>query len=88
MKRKGLSKDKLPLQPFKKDPNVTLSGKAESNVFYSVYDDGDELRILPCFHEYHSHCADTWIKKNPTCPVCHADVWQLYTEGSSNINTG
>ena len=91
VKPTGLSKDKidlLPLGTFKKDTNVTLSSKAECNVCCSEYDDGDELRILPCFHECQSHCVSTRIKKNPTCPVCHADVWQLFTEGSSNINTG
>ncbi|KAI9264382.1 hypothetical protein BDA99DRAFT_559648 [Phascolomyces articulosus] len=32
---------------------------------------GDVLRILPCHHEYHRDCIDTWLtKKSSSCPLC------------------
>nr|XP_043614024.1 E3 ubiquitin-protein ligase ATL23 [Erigeron canadensis] len=28
-------------------------------------------RMFPgCNHGFHLHCADTWLAKNPVCPVC------------------
>ena len=36
---------------------------------------GDEARTLPCFHEYHAVCIETWLRTGRggclTCPICH-----------------
>lgn len=34
------------------------------------YDNGEELRILPCSHHFHQGCADEWFKITATCPLC------------------
>lgn len=34
------------------------------------YEEGDELRILPCSHHFHLGCADEWFKITATCPLC------------------
>lgn len=41
-----------------------------------VYETGDRLRTLPCFHMYHSDCIDPWLVKNGTCPVCLRHIVQ------------
>ncbi len=28
------------------------------------------LKVLPCFHTYHSECIKEWFHKNNVCPVC------------------
>ncbi|KAG0323896.1 E3 ubiquitin-protein ligase rnf13 [Dissophora globulifera] len=38
------------------------------------FSNGDELRMLPCHHEFHCECIDPWlIRKSSTCPLCKYD---------------
>ena len=39
------------------------------------FEDGQELRTLPCHHEYHVKCIDPWLlQKHAVCPLCKAEV--------------
>lgn len=38
------------------------------------FSDGQDLRILPCCHEYHLDCVDPWLRENHTCPLCMFDI--------------
>lgn len=31
---------------------------------------GKDIRVLPCQHEYHKLCIDPWLIENFTCPLC------------------
>jgi hypothetical protein len=38
------------------------------------FEDGDEIRSLPCRHEFHCDCIDPWLtRKSSTCPLCKFD---------------
>ncbi|KAF9159035.1 hypothetical protein DFQ26_006998 [Actinomortierella ambigua] len=39
------------------------------------YKDEDEIRILPCKHEYHVGCIDNWLTtRKKFCPICKRDI--------------
>ena len=61
-KQKGLSKNelqRLPTTVYKADEN---NANTECHICMCDYENGDSLKILPCFHSYHDQCIDKWIK--------------------------
>ncbi|XP_068645360.1 receptor homology region, transmembrane domain- and RING domain-containing protein 1-like [Aristolochia californica] len=39
------------------------------------YKDGDVLRVLPCKHEFHTVCVDSWLTSwGTSCPWCKHDM--------------
>lgn len=55
-------------------PHKRAELNKECQVCLNDYINGDVLRILPCFHEFHTPCIDPWLKINHTCPVCRVVV--------------
>lgn len=47
---------------------------AECCICLSSYEDGIELRELPCGHHFHCACVDKWLYINSTCPLCKYDI--------------
>lgn len=47
---------------------------AECCICLSAYDDGVELRQLPCGHHFHCACIDKWLRINATCPLCKYNI--------------
>ncbi|KAI4330399.1 hypothetical protein MLD38_028689 [Melastoma candidum] len=39
------------------------------------YKDGEIIKVLPCRHEFHSSCVESWLNKGGLfCPVCKHDM--------------
>ncbi|KAB8087588.1 hypothetical protein EE612_011930 [Oryza sativa] len=50
-------------------------GALECAVCLTVFDDGDDLRLLPqCSHAFHPDCIDPWLEGHVTCPLCRANL--------------
>uniref|UniRef100_UPI00358FA1EF E3 ubiquitin-protein ligase znrf3-like isoform X2 n=1 Tax=Myxine glutinosa TaxID=7769 RepID=UPI00358FA1EF len=38
------------------------------------FNHGQELRVLPCNHEFHKACVDPWLFQHQTCPLCMYNI--------------
>ena len=41
------------------------------------FSDGDEIRALPCRHQFHTTCVDPWFSGHTSCPACRHDLSTL-----------
>ncbi|XWS74683.1 hypothetical protein CRYUN_Cryun01aG0019000 [Craigia yunnanensis] len=49
----------------------SLSSPSSCSICLGEYKDSDMLRLLPdCGHIFHLKCVDSWLRLNPTCPIC------------------
>ena len=43
------------------------------------YEDGDNVRTMPCLHYFHTECIDKWLlSRGRTCPICKFDIKRNY----------
>lgn len=75
-------KNKLSLREVQRFPIRSFSsasgaGSTTCQICFCDYSEGEELRMLPCFHDYHVKCIDRWLKDNSTCPICRANLVDL-----------
>ncbi|XP_072975793.1 E3 ubiquitin-protein ligase At1g12760-like isoform X1 [Typha angustifolia] len=58
---------------------------AECCICLSAYDDGVELRELPCSHHFHCTCIDKWLYINATCPLCKYNIIKSNNSGREEV---
>ncbi|XP_041368639.1 uncharacterized protein LOC121382986 isoform X2 [Gigantopelta aegis] len=73
VKHKGLTNEGISALPTRQ---YQLNGpqNTDCQICLAKFETGEELRILPCTHEYHTACIDEWLKRNATCPVCRNNI--------------
>lgn len=68
----------LPLKLYHKLPNHLNEDDAQCYICLVEYEDGDEVRVLPCHHEFHRLCIDKWLKEiHRICPLCRGDICKI-----------
>ena len=73
----------LPTYPHK--PLARLEGESDDDftlrtqcqICLCDYEDGDQVRALPCMHAFHAACTESWLRIRLQCPNCLADMVQL-----------
>ncbi|XP_062221687.1 uncharacterized protein LOC133921006 [Phragmites australis] len=69
----------LPCKSHKKLETPQCSDDMEQcHICLTGYEDGEQIRTLPCKHEFHMQCVDKWLKEvNRVCPLCRGDVCEV-----------
>lgn len=65
--------------------HVLADEDAECCICLSAYDDGAELRQLPCGHHFHCICVDKWLHINATCPLCKYNILKSSSHGQEEV---
>jgi len=76
--------NRLPTYKFKapkkaagaESDDVSGTGDEHSSCMVCLcdFEDGDTLKIVPCFHKFHEECIDRWLLQKAECPVCKASA--------------
>lgn len=67
--------ESLPVKLYTKLQKHQTEEAAQCYICLVEYEDGDSLRILPCYHEFHRTCIDKWLKEiHRVCPLCRGDI--------------
>ncbi|KAK6924499.1 PA domain [Dillenia turbinata] len=67
--------ESLPCCTFNPVYSSSHHGRETCAICLEDYRDGECLRVLPCQHEFHAGCVDSWLTKWSTfCPVCKHDI--------------
>ncbi|KAG0296286.1 hypothetical protein BGZ96_009826 [Linnemannia gamsii] len=66
----GEEKDKMEL------PFANANAQTMCAICLGEYEVGDQVRTLPCYHQYHLACIDPWLLNVASlCPICKRDLW-------------
>ena len=50
----------------------TRDEQRSCSICLAPYEEGQAVRTVACFHQFHRDCIDVWLTANPTCPICKA----------------
>ncbi|BFF89677.1 E3 ubiquitin-protein ligase RNF13 [Drosophila madeirensis] len=88
--QRRLRRHRLPKSMLKKLPVLRYTKNNANNKYDTCvicldeFVEDDKLRVLPCFHPYHTHCIDPWLTENRrVCPICKRKVFTKGEERAS-----
>ncbi|KAG0263214.1 hypothetical protein BGZ95_003852 [Linnemannia exigua] len=57
-------------------PFANANAQTMCAICLGEYEVGDQVRTLPCYHQYHLACIDPWLLNVASlCPICKRDLW-------------
>ncbi|PVD36432.1 hypothetical protein C0Q70_03416 [Pomacea canaliculata] len=48
--------------------------REKCTICLSEFEEGEDVRRLPCMHLFHIECVDQWLATNKKCPICRVDI--------------
>jgi len=66
--------NKLPTYQFTPSPDQTEASTCL--ICQCEFTEGEEIKKLPCNHEYHKSCVDPWLIDNDSCPLCTQKAYE------------
>jgi hypothetical protein len=67
--------EQLPVVSHRKKAGGSVPGAITSCcVCLESFEEGEPLRVLPCFHQFHVLCVDKWLAVKAECPVCKVSI--------------
>ena len=67
----GLSVEELDQLPTS---TATEAEVGSCTICYEDYEQGVQLRSLPCSHYFHKGCVDQWLEEQEVCPFCRQNA--------------
>eukprot|EP00451_Oxyrrhis_marina_P049749 CAMPEP_0204478156 /NCGR_PEP_ID=MMETSP0471-20130131/33364_1 /ASSEMBLY_ACC=CAM_ASM_000602 /TAXON_ID=2969 /ORGANISM="Oxyrrhis marina" /LENGTH=239 /DNA_ID=CAMNT_0051480963 /DNA_START=12 /DNA_END=729 /DNA_ORIENTATION=+ len=66
---------------------IPVSSRMECSICFAELHRTDGSTLLPCSHRFHKSCLASWLQRQPTCPLCRAQVPGAQS-GVSRAETG
>ena len=60
----------MPLVQWKQKETVEVCA-----VCLEPYSSGEDVKVLPCLHNYHPACITQWLLTHIRCPVCKNSIF-------------
>ncbi|PVZ96817.1 hypothetical protein BB558_007147 [Smittium angustum] len=82
----------LPLPPNsleKEQPHsyIEIGEDVECMICFEQINMDDDVRVIPCYHVFHSQCLDTWLTtQSCVCPTCRLNLKTVNDEDNTNTN--
>ncbi|BAM40346.1 uncharacterized protein TOT_020000605 [Theileria orientalis strain Shintoku] len=65
--------ESFPVNNYTTNSNDVDDNSKTCSVCLEEYQEGVEIKRLPCTHFYHKNCIDLWLNKSTICPICKFD---------------
>ncbi|KAG0282771.1 hypothetical protein BGZ96_000138 [Linnemannia gamsii] len=57
-------------------PFANANAQTMCSICLADYEVGEQVRTLPCYHQYHQGCIDPWLLNvTALCPICKRDLF-------------
>jgi hypothetical protein len=70
--------DRLPLHEVSlaeaTEHAAAAGGPPTCNICLGPYELHDSVRTVPCMHQFHQQCIDTWLREKAVCPICKSTI--------------